>query len=154
MILRLTLAFVGGLPWLSTLRGLPVSLKRAIELSFAASCHHIPERTLVMHAEPMCVCSRCAGIYAGIALAGLGSWSRGTTRSLRILFAVGVALMIADVVTQDLGMHAPWHAARLATGGLVGGAAAAWMLASRPLPSRRSRTLRPLFQSRWRSALR
>jgi len=130
-LLRIALAFVGALPWLSGLGGrtLPPSLKRAIELAFAASCHHAPERTLVIHAQAMCVCSRCAGIYAGVALAALCSWQRGGRRALRVALVAGAALMIADIVTQDLGLHPPWHAARIVTGALVGGAAAAWMLA-------------------------
>jgi uncharacterized membrane protein len=131
--LRIALAFVGALPWLSALGApsLPTSLKRAIDLAFAGLCHHVPERTLVIHAEAMCVCSRCAGVYAGIALAALGSgllW-RGETRLLRVALAASLAFMMADIVTQDLGLHAPWHAARLLTGALVGGSAAAWTLA-------------------------
>lgn len=130
-LLRAAMVFVGGLPWLSALAGraLPVSLRHAIALAFAASCHHMPDRTLQMYAQPMCVCSRCAGVYAGIALAAVGSWSRGGTRRLQVLFGTGFTLMIADVVTQDLGLHAPSHALRLASGALVGGTAAAWMLA-------------------------
>jgi uncharacterized membrane protein len=131
-LLRAALGFVGGLPWLSALgdRVLPTPLTRAIELAFSALCHHVPERTLVIHAQAMCVCSRCAGLYAGIALAALGFWSRRGARRLRFLLGAGMVLMVADVVTQDLGLHAPWHVARLATGALVGGSAAAWMLAS------------------------
>ena len=30
------------------------------------------------------------------------------------------AIMLADVVTQDLGIHPPWHATRLLTGALLG----------------------------------
>jgi uncharacterized membrane protein len=132
LLLRAALGFVGALPWVSALGGrvLPAPLMRAIELAFAALCHHVPERTLVMHAQPMCVCSRCAGLYAGIALAALSSWSRGGARPLRLLLGTGLVLMLSDIVTQDLGLHAPWHAARLATGALVGGSAAAWMLSA------------------------
>ncbi len=144
-LLRAALAFAGALPWFSAFgaRAVPAPLRAAIALAFEALCHHAPERTLVVYAEPMCVCSRCAGVYAGIALAALGSWSRGGARAMRVVFATGLGLMIADVVTQDLGLHAPWHATRLATGALAGGAAAAWMLASfnlssRPCDSRRS----------------
>lgn len=78
----------------------------------------------------MCVCSRCAGIYAGIALAALFSRPRDNRRAPRVALEAGAALMIADVATQDVGVHAPWHPARLLTGVLVGGAAAAWLLAS------------------------
>ncbi len=145
-LLRATLAFVGALPWCSGLAAplVPVSLKRAIELTFGALCHHDPARTLVIHAEAMCVCSRCAGVYAGIALAALCSWSRSPrtgARVPRIVLGIGAALIIVDALTQDLGMHAPWHPARIVSGALVGGAAAAWMLTSLSGSPRGSRAL-------------
>jgi uncharacterized membrane protein len=83
----------------------------------------------------MCVCSRCAGVYAGVAIAALftrfaaihwATWCREDR--LKLALHVGLGLMIADIVTQDVGLHAPWHPVRLATGAWVGGALAAWML--------------------------
>jgi hypothetical protein len=70
---RWALALGGLLPWLRALgsRELPVSLKLAIDQAFSALCHHLPERTLVLGGGAMCVCSRCAGLYAGIAIAAL-----------------------------------------------------------------------------------
>lgn len=131
-LLRLTLMLGGLLPWIRVLRGFPTSLGLAIDQAFSALCHHLPERTLVLGGSAMCVCSRCAGLYAGIALAA--AWPRieralrGRCRA-RLVFQVGLALLALDVVTQELGMHAPWHPVRLATGALVGWAAARWMLA-------------------------
>jgi uncharacterized membrane protein len=178
----------GFLPWLRALAGreLPTSVKHAIDQASSALCHHLPDRTLVLRGDAMCVCSRCAGLYAGVALAALfslpgrhvrgrrhvsgsaGAWSRpkaaawstpgrhvrgsaaawstpgrhvrgsaaawstpggqGGVARYRLALHVGLACMLADIVTQDLGLHAPWHAIRLATGAWVGGALAAWML--------------------------
>jgi uncharacterized membrane protein len=83
----------------------------------------------------MCVCSRCAGLYAGVAIAALLTRFSALRRApgcrerrLKLALHVGLVLMIADIVTQDMGLHAPWHPVRLATGAWVGGALAAWML--------------------------
>lgn len=37
---------------------------------FAAVCHQMPERSFLLAGEPLAVCARCAGLYAG-ALGGL-----------------------------------------------------------------------------------
>jgi uncharacterized membrane protein len=126
---RPALAFVGLLPWIRALAGreLGVHVARAIDLVFAALCHHATDRTLVLRGGAMCVCSRCAGLYAGVALAA--AWSgRWRSSKLRIAFVAGALLMAADVLSQDLGFHGPWHPVRLATGAIVGWAATAWML--------------------------
>jgi uncharacterized membrane protein len=83
----------------------------------------------------MCVCSRCAGLYAGVAIAALVTRFAAVRRArwcregrLKLALHLGLVWMIADIVTQDMGLHAPWHPVRLATGAWVGGALAAWML--------------------------
>jgi uncharacterized membrane protein len=75
----------------------------------------------------MLVCSRCAGIYLGLLtgalLPGAGCLRPAAgwlTRHARAV-AVGAALpMLLDVATQDLGLRASWHPARLVTGWLLG----------------------------------
>jgi uncharacterized membrane protein len=126
---RPAFAFVGLLPWIRGLVGpeLSASVARAIDWVFAALCHHAPDRTLVFRGAAMCVCSRCAGLYAGVFIAAAWSWRWSSSR-LRIAFVAGALLMLADVLSQDLGLHTPWHAVRLATGAIVGWAATAWML--------------------------
>jgi uncharacterized membrane protein len=123
------LSFVGLLPWIRGLVDpeLPTSVTRAIDLAFSGLCHHAPERTLLLRGAAMCVCSRCAGVYLGILIAALWPWRASTTR-MRTVLTAGLALMIADILSQDLGVHAPWHAVRLATGAIVGLAATTWML--------------------------
>jgi uncharacterized membrane protein len=127
--LRATLAFVGLLPWIRGLahRELHASLAGAIDAAFFSLCHHAPERTLLLGGDAMCVCSRCAGLYAGVFLAAVWPW-RASPTTLRIVFPAGAALMMADILSQDLGLHAPWHPLRLATGAIVGFTATAWML--------------------------
>lgn len=126
---RGALAFVGLLPWVRALAAaqLPRSVKGAIDLAFAALCHHAPERTLALAGASMCVCSRCAGLYAGVLLAALWPWAVSWTRP-RLVLSTGAVLMLTDVLSQDLGLHPPWHAVRLVTGSIVGYAGAAWML--------------------------
>lgn len=130
---RVALAFAGLLPWLRALgdRALPRAVRLSIDQAFASLCHHLPDRTLSFRGSPMCVCSRCAGLYAGLVIAALltGRIAREKSRAYRALFHVGLALMCADIVTQDLGLHPPWHVVRLVTGAWVGGALIAWMLA-------------------------
>jgi uncharacterized membrane protein len=101
----------------------------ALDEAFVFVCHRLPERTLSLAGTLMPICSRCAGIFAGVAIAALlGSlglsqraWRRGTM--------LASALMVIDVVTQDVGLHAPNHVTRLATGIFFGLAATATALA-------------------------
>jgi uncharacterized membrane protein len=150
-IARALLFCAGVLPWLGPLLGpaMPPSVKLAIAQVFAALCHHLLDRTLVWAGSPMCVCSRCAGIYAGLTVAALWPSSRmPSSRFLKRASEGGLCALVVDVATQDSGLHAPWHAVRVATGLWVGAALAAWMLQEctgrRPNPTRsREKTPKP-----------
>jgi uncharacterized membrane protein len=138
-LLRGGLAFVGLLPWLRSFGGaiLPGAAREAIEWTFAPLCHHLPERTLWIGGAPMCVCSRCAGLYAGLVIAALWprSYDRNCGKACGRLFSIGVALALIDILSQDLGLHPPSNPVRWATGAWVGVALGAWMLsemAARP----------------------
>jgi uncharacterized membrane protein len=126
---RAAVGLVGALPWLRALAGpaLGSSTKGAIDGAFLALCHHAVDRTMSIWGVPMCVCSRCAGVYAGMLLAALWPW-KIAARAPRIALPLGALVMMADIATQDLGLHAPWHALRLATGAWVAWAATTWML--------------------------
>jgi uncharacterized membrane protein len=112
---RILIGGVGLLPWI--MAGHRSALLEAV---FATTCHRLPERSLLLGGVQMLVCSRCAGIYLGLLTGALlpgGGW---LTRHARTV-AGGVALpMLLDVATQDLGLRASWHPARLATGWLLG----------------------------------
>ncbi|WP_129353721.1 DUF2085 domain-containing protein [Sorangium cellulosum] len=83
---------------------------------FAPMCHRMPERTLALEGVLMPVCSRCAGIFAGVAAGAALAWPRLPMTAWRPLLVAISALMVLDVVTQDLGLHPVWHPTRLATG--------------------------------------
>ncbi len=124
----------GILPWLRSLAGgaLPVHVSLAIDRAFASVCHHLPDRTLFLAGSPMSVCSRCAGLYFGVAIAGLVPARPTSQASFKRALELGLVLMGVDILTQDLGIHPPFHPVRLLTGAWVGFASTAWLLASCP----------------------
>lgn len=120
---RGVLVFVGVLPWaLPFLRAkLPVGeLGAALDMAFFTMCHRRPSRTLVFEGVLMPLCSRCAGIFLGIAIGAVIARPLLSLRAWRWSFAAACALMVADVATQDLGLHPVWHTTRILTGVLVG----------------------------------
>jgi uncharacterized membrane protein len=117
------LVFVGLLPWLLPLARarLPLGeIGAALDLAFFTMCHRRPPRTLSFEGVPMPLCSRCAGIFLGVAIGAAIGRPLLSLRAWRWAFGAACVLMIADVATQDLGLHPPWHPARIATGVLVG----------------------------------
>ncbi len=91
-------------------------------------CHQQPERTLTILGAPMVVCSRCAGLYLGLAIGVVLPLPRRLLPHGRALVGAAIALATIDVVTQDLGLHAPFHPVRLATGVLLGWSGCAFMM--------------------------
>jgi uncharacterized membrane protein len=115
--------FVGSLPfWLPLARAyLPLGpLGTILDYLFILVCHRLPERTLELAGVAMPVCSRCGGIFAGLALGMLICWPRPSLKKARWAMLGAGLVMVADVVMQDLGIHPLWHATRLVTGGLLG----------------------------------
>ncbi len=130
LALRGLASAVCSLPWAATLAIVPSTIRATIATSFAPLCHHWAGRVLTIAATgPMCVCSRCAGLYGGLALGFVVGASAERRADLRIGFGVAAVMLLADVMTQDLGLHAPWHASRLVTGAALGFVTAAWMVA-------------------------
>lgn len=126
-LLRLLLASAGLAPWLLVLlkeRGL------ALQPAFHAFCHQLPERTLALGGIPMLVCSRCAGIYGGMALGAMLPAFRFMARRGRLVLLISLGGMLLDVLIQDAGFHPPDHALRLATGLAAGWSASAFLFAS------------------------
>jgi uncharacterized membrane protein len=121
--LRGTLVFCGLLPWaLPFMRArLPMGVVGdALDLVFFGMCHRRAARTLVLDGVAMPLCSRCAGIFLGVAIAAAIGRPILAMRSWRVLFVIACALMLTDVVTQDLGLHPVWHPTRITSGLLVG----------------------------------
>jgi uncharacterized membrane protein len=134
-VARAAFVTAGLLPWmLPLLRAwLPLgSAGAALDGIFVTMCHRIPERTLTLAGVAMPLCSRCAGIFAGVAVGALAVWPRISSRAWRWVITAAAGSMVLDVATQDFGIHPVWHAARLATGFAFGYAlAAACILALR-----------------------
>jgi uncharacterized membrane protein len=125
--LQALLLIAGLLPWILALARVRA---QPIALVFQALCHQRPERTLELLGEPMLVCSRCAGLYAGVALGALLPLPRRWLPRGRALVLGALAVTVVDVVTQDLGLHPPLHLVRLATGLLLGWSSSGFMFSA------------------------
>lgn len=125
-LLRCLIAAAGLLPW-----GLLLLGHGGFRLApaFRALCHQIPDRTLSIGGIRMVVCSRCAGIYLGVALGALLPSPSWPARWWRLLILLAGVFMALDVATQDLGLHPPIHALRLSTGLAIGWTASAFLFA-------------------------
>src|SRR4051794_10855485 len=101
---RVVFVLLGVVPRIPPLARAALPLGRAgelLDLLFVPMCHRIPARTLYFAGVPMPLCSRCAGIFAGLALGALIMRPRVDIARWRVLVAVASALMLLDVVTQD-----------------------------------------------------
>ncbi len=130
---RLSFFLVGTLPWwlpFATAYVQPKLLWVMVDLPFAAICHRLPERTIELAGVAMPLCSRCAGIFAGLSLGVLICWPRPTLKQARLALLGAGLLMVADIVIQDIGWHPMWHATRLFTGGLLGYVAATALMSA------------------------
>lgn len=122
-LVRVSFVLVGVYPWLLPYARahLPLGpLGWLADAMFVVVCHRLPERTLLIAGVEMPICSRCAGIFAGLALGALIAWPKLSLRASRVALTVAGLLMLSDVVTQDLGVHPLWHATRLVTGAAFG----------------------------------
>jgi uncharacterized membrane protein len=120
---RMSFVLVGSLPWWlpvarRTLPGAPLWL--LLDWLFLPVCHRLPSRTLMITGVAMPLCSRCAGIFAGLALGALVERPRLGLRAARWALATAGLLMLLDVLAQELGWHPLWHSTRIATGVLLG----------------------------------
>lgn len=127
-VLRAILAVAGTIPWLlpPARAHLPLgAFGRALDLAFLPFCHRLEARTLSLYGIPMPLCSRCAGMFAGIALGALLAWPAWSMRIWRPILLALTAIMLIEIATQDLGLHPVFHPTRIATGALLGYAMAA-----------------------------
>jgi uncharacterized membrane protein len=127
-IVRAMFLVAGVFPWvLPLLRAwLPLgAFGDALDAAFVTMCHRLPERTLVLAGVAMPLCSRCSGIFAGVAGGALAVWPQLSARAWRWVITAAAAAMVLDVATQDLGLHPVWHPTRLASGFAFGYAIAA-----------------------------
>ncbi len=126
-VFRVGLVGAGLLPWLlPVLRAwLPLGdFGVSLDAAFLTLCHRIPERTLTLGGVAMPVCSRCAGIFLGVALGALLARPRLSAERWRQAIFAAAGLMLLEVALQDLGLHPAWHVTRLLSGLMFGYAAA------------------------------
>jgi len=150
-IIRLLLILVGTSPWWIPLARayLPIGpVGTILDGVFIVVCHRFPSRTIELAGQLMPVCSRCAGIFSGLAIGAALAWPRVEIRWARWALVAAGAIMLADVITQDAGIHPPWHASRLITGGLLGWAASSALIAA---IMRERRMVRTRPESGWKT---
>ncbi|MBI5512175.1 MAG: DUF2085 domain-containing protein [Deltaproteobacteria bacterium] len=125
--LRALLLGLGLLPWVL---GLLALRHPAWVAAFRGLCHQRPERSLWLRGAPMVVCSRCAGLYLGVALGALLPLPSRWLAHGRSLLLWALLVTALEVLAQDSGLHAPWHPSRMGTGLLLGWVASGFMTAS------------------------
>jgi uncharacterized membrane protein len=94
-------------------------------------CHQLPDRSFHIDGAQLPVCARCFGLYAGAAVAAIGSWMAPNTLRRALAGAgAGAVLLIAvmptaaTVVAEWLDISRSSNAVRAFAGLPLGGAAA------------------------------
>lgn len=80
---------------------LPARLAAPFLAFFRVQCHGLADRTLHVAGRPLPVCSRCTGIYLGLAVAAALPWPRLSPTVLRIWLFSAAALMAFDAVVLE-----------------------------------------------------
>ena len=117
---------------------LPVPMAAAVYVLGSRICHQLAERSLHLSDVQLPVCARCAGVYAGTAMAMLvavcvnwrrSRWRAGDERPGTIpvigllIVCAAVALNGATVLLEQAGLWHPSNAARASAGAVLGAAA-------------------------------
>lgn len=90
---------------------------------FARACHQDPTRSFAWNGEPFCLCHRCFGIYAGLAVGALlvAFFPRlPIDPGSRRLWLVALLPMLAHVVLLNVWAPADLVVLRVGTGALFG----------------------------------
>ena len=101
-------------------------------LLFRIMCHGIPRRCLELFGEPMPLCARCVGIYAGMLCGIIAFWAVPLLRE-RVMRAFAFACLTPlaiDGLTQLTGLRESTNPLRLATGAIAGLAFGLWILSA------------------------
>lgn len=112
-----------SLPWLAAWA--PSAPLEALDTLLGWQCHRLEDRTWLIAGEPMAVCSRCAGIYLGVAAGAAMAWPRLSVRRTIIASAAALALLVIEGGLEAWGVIPTMHALRSVTG-----AALAWPIAA------------------------
>jgi uncharacterized membrane protein len=117
-VVRALLVFGGVAPFLPALtEGVPglQALGRALDAWFVFHCHREEARSLVSSA----VCTRCLGIYVGLAFGALVARPRLPPRKHLFWIGIAAAALSADVLTEAVGWRPPSATLRFVTGALL-----------------------------------
>jgi uncharacterized membrane protein len=85
---------------------------RALDAWFAFQCHRDEVRSLAFGA----VCTRCLGIYVGLALGALVLRPRLAPKRHLLWICVAASVLVLDVLSESLGLRPPSAPLRFATG--------------------------------------
>lgn len=80
---------------------LPPRLAAPLHAFFRVQCHGLADRTLHLAGRPLPVCSRCTGIYLGLALAAALPWPRLPAPALRVWLLAAAGLMAFDALVLE-----------------------------------------------------
>ncbi len=108
------------------------SVGAVIYKAFSPLCHQLTERSFHLAGHPFAVCTRCTGIYAGVALATLlyplvRSLNR-TDTPRRIWLLLAAVPITIDWALGFLGIWANTHYSRLFTGAVLGAVCAFFII--------------------------
>jgi uncharacterized membrane protein len=97
---------------------------RALYHTFGAVCHQLPARSYYLNGQPLAVCARCTGIYAGFAVGALcyplvRSLVRTDIPARRWLLLAALPACV-DFTLGVTGLWANTHTSRALTGALLG----------------------------------
>lgn len=99
---------------------------------FQGLCHQIPARSFYLDGEPLAVCARCFGIYAGFALGvvcyPLVRSLRRTDTPARVWLLLAALPTGIDFMLGFTGLWANTHMSRALTGALLGAVAALYVV--------------------------
>ena len=131
---------LGAVLWLAAILLAPrllASPSRLLSLSSAAVyaigarvCHQRPDRCFLVDGRPMPVCARCAGLYAGAALAAplaLVAAAAMASRRARMVAVLAALPTLATWSIEFAGLAHPTNAVR-ALSALPLGAMAGWLV--------------------------
>ena len=88
---------------------------------YSTVCHQAHEKTMSFYGENLFVCSRCAGIYLGIFIIGLLSFTiKKKIKNSFYFFVVSSLILLSDVSFTTFGVYNYSKLVALLTGLLLG----------------------------------
>jgi Predicted membrane protein len=132
-------AVLFALVWMSLIVGAPFALAhgyselaQVIYKAFSPLCHQIADRSFHLEGHAFAVCSRCTGIYAGVAagvmLYPLMRSLKRTDTPARMWLLLSAVPILIDWSLGFFGLWANNHLSRFLTGGLLGFVAALYIV--------------------------